>query len=237
MPLIVGGRIRGSAVDVLRVNLGPGVRETVRQHAAIHPALEVGGILVDGASYGAVRVHAVIPSFSAPSPGAPLTLTPATWKAARAELSRYPGMEIVGWYRTRRHGHSRISPETLEAQAQYFASRGQLLLLTDTPDADETLFTWDGETLTRLADHQLSSSPPTAGERRAPSRAILWAQRVTCAAAGVALGWAIWSVAIDTGGSEPASTSRSVALGSAQKRAHPIVVEPQAGGPASEGTP
>lgn len=224
-------------MDPLRVRVGRGVRETIDQHAAIHPALEVGGLLIGGARDGTVCVRAVIPAFSATSPGAPLTVTPVTWKAARAELSRYPGMETVGWYRTRRHGHSRLSPETVEVQERYFACRGQLLLVTDIKDNDETWFTWYGETLTRLPDHRLSSPPPTEGNRRATSSRRLWAQRVTCAAAGIALGWAIWSVGIDTGGSAPVSTSRSAAFGSGPVRAHPMVVEPQAGSPVSGGTP
>lgn len=212
----------------MHITVGHGVRQTARAHIAVHPAIAAGGVLLgDGDGDGeTVHVRSLIPAFTAPAPGQPVAVTGQEWTAIRGELRRHPDERIVGWYVSRRDGEPRLSAEVIRLHRAHFDAPGPpaVLLVLDAP-AGESWFS--GSTLQRVDRRHVDPPDPTFEHGRPAHVALRW-QRAACALAGIGAGVAIWAAAIHTG-------TRVVhpAAAGAPAHAHPIVVEPPAGG----GTP
>ena len=213
----------------MQINVGYGVRQTARSHVALHPACAAGGVLLGDRTGETVHVTSLIPAFTAPAPQEPIAITAAAWTAVRGELQRHPGKRIIGWYVSRRADEPRLSAEVARLHREYFAAPGTpaVLLVLDDPAGESWFCSHDG-TLTRVDRIHIAPPDPVRRPRPAPA-AGLWWQRAACALAGTCAGVAIWAAAIHTGarGVPPSSAA------GAAPHAHPIVVEPQAGG----GTP
>jgi proteasome lid subunit RPN8/RPN11 len=220
-----------SSVDV---RLSDPVRNEIYDHVWGELEREVGGVLIGHYPSKGPRtvVSAVIPALRATGARTSLTFTHDAWQDVHRELERYPGEQIVGWYHSHPGFGIFLSQNDLFIHRNFFSGIRQTAFVVDPYAAQEGWFGWrEGKVVAISPELHAARDPsrPARGQPKAPALGSAppggpWVERLVYALTGIALGVAIWAGVLHH------ETGRAHSTPSGVSHAHPITVEPTAGG-------
>jgi proteasome lid subunit RPN8/RPN11 len=115
-----------------KIELSPGVLDSIETHSYSNLTAEVGGMLVGKIESGVTHVVGFVPATSASAEQISLTFTHEVWaEILTAVNTDFPDYQIVGWYHTHPSFGLFLSQYDEFIQRNFFAEPGQVALVVD----------------------------------------------------------------------------------------------------------
>jgi proteasome lid subunit RPN8/RPN11 len=154
------------------------IRGSIYDHVFDSPNAEVGGVLVGHRQTIATPIVSnIIPALAARETLDTLTFTHDAWAFIHQEMeSKFPDLEIVGWYHSHPGHGVFLSADDLFIHHNFFNDGTSIAFVVDPLNGDEGVFGWrDGEVVQLSAERTLclgireeaaqQGRPPVAVER------------------------------------------------------------------------
>lgn len=115
-----------------KIELTPGVLDSIETHSYSNLTAEVGGMLVGKIEGGVTHVVGFVPATSASAEQISLTFTHEVWAEILTAVNKdFPEYQIIGWYHTHPSFGLFLSQYDEFIQRNFFAESGQVALVID----------------------------------------------------------------------------------------------------------
>jgi proteasome lid subunit RPN8/RPN11 len=136
------------------------VARKIRQLARASMKAEVCGVLIGNTEHERMTVEACIAGVSA-AQGAHVTFTQDTWEQIhKIKEKDFPGLRIVGWYRSHPGCGVFLSEHDLFVQQNFFCHPQQVAWVYDPQTDEEGCFGWVGGDIEKLSAVRIGYSQP-----------------------------------------------------------------------------